>query len=62
MVCKAPRLSTPGSVFREMNGVGKSETPENAEQGDRFRTGNGEKVINVQNGTEGRFIRGAVKA
>ena len=45
-----------------MNGVGKSETPENAEQGDRFRTGNGEKVINVQNGTEGRFIRGAVKA
>jgi hypothetical protein len=45
-----------------MNGVGKSETPENAELGERYRTEDGVEVINVQNGTEGRFIRGSVKA
>jgi hypothetical protein len=36
--------------------------PENAELGDRFRTEDGDEVINVQDGIEGRFIRGAVKA
>ena len=36
--------------------------PEEAELGDRYRTEDGEDVINVQNGTEGRIIRGAVKA
>jgi hypothetical protein len=36
--------------------------PEDAELGDRHRTEDGEEVISVQDGTEGRFIRGAVKA
>jgi hypothetical protein len=35
--------------------------PEIAELGDRYRTEDGEEVISVQNGTEGRFIREAVK-
>ena len=36
--------------------------PAGAELGGRYRTGDGDEVINVQNGMEGRFIRGAVKA
>jgi hypothetical protein len=41
-----------------MNGVGKSETPENAEVGNSYRTEDGEEINSVQNGIEGRFIRG----
>ncbi|MBA3485469.1 MAG: hypothetical protein H0T51_27045 [Pirellulales bacterium] len=36
--------------------------PENAELGDRYRTEDGEEIINVEIGTEVRSIRGAVKA
>jgi hypothetical protein len=36
--------------------------PEEAELGDRYRTEDGEEVINIQSGTEARLIRGAVKA
>lgn len=36
--------------------------PEGAELGGRYRTEDGEELINVQNGTEGRFICGVVKA
>ena len=44
-----------------MKGVGKSETPENAELRDRYRIEDGEEISSVENGSEGRFIRGAVK-
>jgi len=32
--------------------------PEGVELGDRYRTEDGEEVINVQNGIQGRIIRG----